>query len=355
MIESIKIRNFKGFKVAALEGLQRVNIIVGDNASGKTALGEALMLAAGGGTFAVGQMRLGRGRLFPQISQPSTFVWTRSLFEEFWDDLFYDRSERIEFSMQDTNADKVVVRVYYDRKAPSSQQQTPFPAEPVSPIVFERTRSTGTNTTRISLKNNQFDTTYEGDASGEFVPNIVPIGSAVVFDQQTGTSWFSDLVKTHDEEQIHSQIREIFPQVQDLAIALDATLPSLYAGLAHVGDRLPIGLVSSGVARLLYMLLAINSVPKGVVMIDELENGIYFANQSKIWKCLFDFSRKRDVQLFVSTHSWECLRAVQGLISEHKADFTLVRTVRDLDGTSALRHFKGENLAAALEQNVDIR
>ena len=44
MIEALRVENFRSFKLLQLSKLKRVNIIVGGNASGKTALIEAIKL-----------------------------------------------------------------------------------------------------------------------------------------------------------------------------------------------------------------------------------------------------------------------------------------------------------------------
>ena len=51
MIAELKIKNFRGFDSLELQGLQRVNLIVGDNNAGKTSLLEALCLVADPGSW----------------------------------------------------------------------------------------------------------------------------------------------------------------------------------------------------------------------------------------------------------------------------------------------------------------
>ena len=47
MINSLTVRNFRCFEHLSVERCKRVNVIVGDNGSGKTALLEAIFLALG--------------------------------------------------------------------------------------------------------------------------------------------------------------------------------------------------------------------------------------------------------------------------------------------------------------------
>lgn len=61
MVESITLRNFKGYSDCKIENLRRINLVVGDNGSGKTALLEALFLAAGATPELVLRARQWRG------------------------------------------------------------------------------------------------------------------------------------------------------------------------------------------------------------------------------------------------------------------------------------------------------
>src|SRR5260370_41025621 len=86
MIESLSLRNFRCFERVDLRGLKRMNIVVGANATGKTALGEALYLAAAASPVANYWFRNIRNRQLPQ-KQP---LWDRVMIERLWSDLFTD-------------------------------------------------------------------------------------------------------------------------------------------------------------------------------------------------------------------------------------------------------------------------
>jgi recombinational DNA repair ATPase RecF len=61
MIETIKIRNFRSYDDVEIKDARRINVIVGENGSGKTALLEALFLAMGPSPEIALRTRLWRG------------------------------------------------------------------------------------------------------------------------------------------------------------------------------------------------------------------------------------------------------------------------------------------------------
>src|SRR5437016_1643178 len=82
MLKSLSINNFRCFKKVRLEGLKRVNIVTGRNATGKTALLESLFMAGGGSPLVVLKLRAFRG--MGDNVQISNTTLTR-----LWEDLFW--------------------------------------------------------------------------------------------------------------------------------------------------------------------------------------------------------------------------------------------------------------------------
>src|SRR5882724_5302127 len=85
MIESLQIERFRCFERMRLESLARVNVIVGDSGSGKTALLEAIYLAASANPQVLFSLRRWRG-----AGAQTGLSQNREAFEGLWADLYYN-------------------------------------------------------------------------------------------------------------------------------------------------------------------------------------------------------------------------------------------------------------------------
>jgi len=350
MIESLSIENFRAFKKVEVHDLQRLNVVVGRNATGKTALGEALYLAASASPLANWWLRAIRNRVMPEQQT----LWNRTMFEDFWKDWFHNfhQDQTIRLSFVDSYRGQYTVRIYYDHEAqPLRAIAAPLPSLPAVPLVFEREGPNGIKSiSKVLLDKNA--PAFEGPL--EPIPRVLAVPSTGVLGQGDMVAAYSDLSKKGEEGSVLAALQRVFPEVRDLTIALDATLPSLYAKVDSVDGLLPIGVVSSGVAKVLSILLAVASTREGVVLVDEIENGIHYSKLPVVWQALSDLCDDCESQVFAATHSWECLEAVRGILKEHRDGFCLLRTERR-DGTCTVSQYSGSKLAAALEEEVDVR
>lgn len=101
-------------------------------------------------------------------------------------------------------------------------------------------------------------------------------------------------------------------------------------------------------------VIGIATVSKGVVLVDELENSFYYNSYPAVWKSLMHFSQRFKVQLVVSTHSMECLRATMNVLPGNEDKFRLMRVERKKD-TRIVRVFKGKDFEAAMEAETEVR
>ncbi|MFZ2725124.1 MAG: AAA family ATPase [Methylococcaceae bacterium] len=67
--------------------------------------------------------------------------------------------------------------------------------------------------------------------------------------------------------------------------------------------------LGEGINRYIAILCAIWASKDGVLLIDEIENGIHYTNYKKLWEIIFKTSVEANCQLFITTHSKECIMA----------------------------------------------
>lgn len=165
---------------------------------------------------------------------------------------------------------------------------------------------------------------------------------------------FSHLSKAFEDKNFISTFQSMYPNISELSIELSAGRPLLFAHVAGLPEKIPLSLASGGMSKLAAILLGMTEQRGGFVIIDEIENGFYHSKLGDIWRTLIDFSIEYDCQLFISTHSNECLKAAAMFAEEDPEMFTIIRTVL-IDGETKVRQFSGDRFANAILSDVEIR
>ena len=356
MITALEVNNFRCFKTLRLNDCGKFNIVVGNNAGGKTALLESIYLP-GGGPEQVFKYFNWRGLPFPGGQ------WTRSRYEDLWTDLFYqfDSKERISISLTGTAENNRRFKLYFDDTTPTSSFDgpsipgltPPLPSSSIIPVVFETIDNEGNVFTQKPFINAKGE--YEPNGSGapglvSFIPSFAaanPLESAEIF---------STLSKRNETDQLKKTLREVFPDVLDVSIEiLPGGITSLYCSRPNVKEKVPLGLVSAGVSKLVQILLGIAGVRGGVVVVDEIENGFHYKAMPKVWEAIIHFCEEYKVQLFASTHSKECLDALEPMLRKKQLEFRLLRAEEDKQHEHTVRVFSGREFDAALETGTEFR
>lgn len=350
MIQTLKISNFKCFKDIHLHDLGLFNVIVGRNGGGKTALLEALFLLASGGPDLVLKIRRMRG-----LGDTISVSTERGSFESIWRDLFFDFNEAspIELSCVGTDENTRSLTVSY---GPPESTTLPFG----KPSIEERAQHAAIDFV-YRLANGEViecrpAITTKGLSFGgpvESFPTILLSPVSREGPEHNGQR-FSSLSKKGEHEAIVSIMRNQFPFVEDLNVEYHGGNAIVHAKLRSVSEKVPLPLVSDGVNKMLSILLAIHNFSRGIVLVDEMENGLYFDLMTQASTAILDAARNSGTQLFATTHSLEYLRALLPVVRANPDDFRLLRTTKD-NGASAVDCFDGPHFAAALEEGLEIR
>jgi AAA domain, putative AbiEii toxin, Type IV TA system/AAA domain len=349
MIESLTVDNFRCFEHVTVDNLKRVNVIVGQNASGKTALLESVFFGGGGhpelGLRLRGWRQLGDVEITPD----------RAVFESIWRNLFYtfDQDRAIEISLRGTLPNTRRLRVFYDNLRSSTiplGQKLDEESTSLVPIVFEYSDAEG-HQSEIKVAITEKGITF---ARPSFPMKVTMFPSGVKANPKEAADRFSTLSKARQGPQIVRTIRRVFPFIEELSVETTAGEPMVYATVEALPEKVPVSLISEGIYRLMTILVGIANTRHGAVLIDEIENGFYHETLAEIWKLLLEFAEEYKTQLFVSTHSLEALKHAGPTIKDHEEKFSLLRTERKTT-SATVRYFSGHQFLKAIEQKVDVR
>ena len=114
--------------------------------------------------------------------------------------------------------------------------------------------------------------------------------------------------------------------------------------------------MGEGLRSWLSLLLALEDGANGVVLVDEIENGLHYSVHARIWQAIAQTARELDCQVFVTTHSYEFVRHAHEALadSDHAEDFRYMRLDRTPEGIVPVL-YGNDVLAAAIETGCEVR
>ena len=190
--------------------------------------------------------------------------------------------------------------------------------------------------------------------TGEDMPDFYYFAATVMVGSIENAGRFSELSKANRHKQFVQTFTKEYPWIRDLNVEVHAGSPAVFATLKGSNRKIPVANISTGINRALGFMLAIALRPRAIVLIDEIENGIHYAHLAAIWRSILSLAREYETQLFISTHSRECLEALLEASGGEVNDLEIWRTERE--GTKhTIRRFRGKDFQAGIEGGEEIR
>lgn len=103
--------------------------------------------------------------------------------------------------------------------------------------------------------------------------------------------------------------------------------------------------MGDGIIHLFHIILGLVNSRGGIVLIDEFENGLHYSVQPEIWNMIFQLAEKLNVQVFATTHSWDCVSAFQKAMQQHETEGMLLHL-----GHSIKKSDRGKIIAAEYDE-----
>jgi hypothetical protein len=213
---------------------------------------------------------------------------------------------------------------------------------PAPVISFDPNWQTGVRRTQSSLKLSIL-TTKQGDPAviSELYNQIAPLNPE-------NEAKLEDLLRKSIEPRLR-RLRYAKPQGTNTHL--------VYVDLGE-GSMLPFTQLGQAFARTLQVYCEIFASRPEILLVDEIENGLYFEGLEDYWKGLMAVLEDQDVQLFATTHSRECMEAAHRAAAAMDGNpLRFLRLDRRVDDPAKIvaTTFGKEEMTTAIEFNREMR
>jgi len=319
LLESLQLENYRVFRRLDIERLGRANLFVGRNNAGKSSILEAVRLYASRGSddammsileshddlrldardiddrfFAVKQLFHGRDaewndhsqiRIGPRNDSGRTLsVRIAAISKTIHPDQAVQDAQSALFEnsgLDDTPRRLVVLSEFGD-----SRRLLPIDADWRSWRIYSSRRP------EQSLRH----------------AHVSPYGLTA----ETAAKLWDLIALTDYEQYVIEALRIISPEIERISFIGESTRNRIpVAKLTSQSQPVAVRSLGDGVNRMLGIALSLVSARGGVLLLDEIENGIHFAAQKRLWQLIFKLAHRLNTQIFATTHSWDCIEAFQ--------------------------------------------
>ena len=344
MLNSLEIRNYRNLKHLKIDKLGRVNLIVGKNNTGKSSVLEALIL-------------------FFYYDNLDFFTWVDRFLtvrgEKLVEGIEFEKQEQTISSLfykkkisyfEDTQSIKIgevdalhplsikLIKAIYQKgdemKIASSQEE--IGAYPFSVELLAKKDDNDFISLILSEK------VYRRRLSQEF--SRYPFGlvaSAIISAPDNGNLWDKVALRIEKRNKVFEALKIIQPQIVNLHF--EGGLKP-YVLLDGEDEPAPLRSMGDGINRILTIILAMVNCENGYLLIDEFENGLHYSVQEKLWEIIFHLAERLNIQVFATTHSYDCIDAFSEVLNGGKY-------AKDSGVMIRLDNYKGNIEATVYEAN----
>ena len=316
MMESLHIDNFKNLKSLRIDRLSRVNLIVGKNNVGKSTLLEAISIyLANASEEHLRKLLANRGEDIVTSSDIdaktvkahylSLFNGRKEIYTRFDNSIIIGDGKFGTYIQQvyigetteidDDGKRRQLVKIMYEDDMPKDLSAFTY-------ISSGLWIATPKYEFLIRYDNHQVPTTIVKDRCPfQYVHTID-------FNTDDNAILFDRVAMTPEEKYIIQALNIINPNIEKLNFLNSDDIKGRRIPLVSIGDkRYRLSSMGDGINRILTIILALLNCKDGVLLLDEFETGLHYSVQDQLWEIIFMLSEKLNVQVFVTTHSNDCV------------------------------------------------
>ncbi|MDR0605131.1 MAG: AAA family ATPase [Bacteroidales bacterium] len=358
MLDSLLIKNYRILKEFKVNALAQINLITGKNNTGKSTILEAISLyTCKGDLSCILQLLKDNGEYFGEQQELNI----RLLSSVFTDRIisFDPQSAIVTGNIDNTQYIRLKFVKYVDELQKNGQEHI------VGKKILPDNSETDDYKTGFTVKiNNSSSQLFLEEKfslmfgyRNLFIPDkfqYIRAGNTVT---DTG-KMFDNIILTDKEKYVIEALRIIEPRTERIAFVMDeySRKRNAVVKLSNAAGTQSLKSMGDGINHVLTIILALVNAENGFLLIDEFENGLHYSVQKQLWKMIFKLSQMLNIQVFVTTHSNDCISGFENVLnsSENTVKGKLIR-LENINGHIKHVEYLSDELKIANEQKIETR
>ena len=162
------------------------------------------------------------------------------------------------------------------------------------------------------------------------------------------------MIKNKDMASLVQTLAIIEPTIKNVTPITEWGQPNIYVdtGLPRL---LPLHVLGYQFLHLLRLSLALSAMRDGIIIIDELEDGLHNAILPKVAKVIIQSIAESKVQFFISTHSSDLVKTFIQVAKEEAFDDMCLVNLMGGGGRVETRYFDRNQLEFANDYGAELR
>ncbi len=339
MLKDFYADNYKLFEELQIDNLKRVNLIVGENNVGKTALLEAIRLYIGGQLFDIEKNWLGEGVIPTTLATMLNLTYHERLGSQSYTKIEDHEIPNLESSLFGDITKAVILgasdmKCYLLSKGIDFESTT-FPAIRI-PVAY------------INSSIHKIENT-----------NVVTLNAmrAQTLTKEIGNSW-DKAALTPIEDHVINGLRLLKPSIERFTFIEDNNVKTPIVKERGKTHPIPLSSMGAGMTQMLHLIYYLSISKDKTFFIDEIETGLHWSIQKDMWKLILQMSQTLNIQVFATTHSRDAIEALfkasEELNLKEEASIVKLKRLPKAEQIKAVT-LGMDQISTVVEQDLEIR